>query len=328
MTGKGEDGRPEGKPEGRPERAFDAGHGGPGREDVIETPPFLPPAAELQRVARQALEEDAAHEDVTSRAIVPTDAQAHALATAKQEGVVCGLPAVLAVLRETSNRIAFTRLVKEGTEVRAGTGVCAMGGPAREILAAERSAMNLLGRLSGIATLARRFVRAVEGTGVTVHHTRKTTPGLRALEVYAARVGGAGPHRLGLHEAVLAKENHFRAAGRPFGEALKAARRQVPPGTLFGTEVETLGELCLALEAGVDLILLDDFPLDQVRRAVEERNARGVGRRPLLEVSGGVTLENVRSFAETGVERVSAGALTHSAPWLDVSLKIVPGPRP
>lgn len=234
---------------------------------------------------------------------------------------------MLAVLREASPRIVFTRLVKEGTEVEAGTEVCAMGGPAREILSAERAALNLLGRLSGVATLARRFVKAVEGTGAVVLHTRKTTPGLRALEVYAARVGGVEPHREGLHDAVLAKENHFRAAGVPFGEALRRARALTPPGTRFGTEVETLGEFCLALETGVDLVLLNDFPLDQVRRAVEERDARGLGKRPLIEVSGGLTLENVRSYAAAGVDRVSVGAVTHSAPWLDVSLKFVADPR-
>jgi len=301
--------------------------GGPGKEDVIESPDFLPSREELRRVAKQALAEDGAHEDVTSRAFVPAAAQAHAVVRAKQDGVVCGLPAFLAVVREASTRVVFTRLVKEGTEVEAGTEICALGGPARDILAAERAALNVLGRLSGIATHTLRFVRAVEGTGVTVHHTRKTTPGLRELEIYAARVGGALPHRIGLHEAVLAKENHYRASGLPFGEALKKARRQVADATFFGTEVETLGEFCLALEAGVDLILMDDFPLEQVRRAVEERNSRGFGKQPLLEVSGGVTLETIRTFAETGVERISAGALTHSAPWLDVSLKVVPGPR-
>lgn len=304
-----------------------AGGTGPGREDVRETPPFLPPVEELRRVARQALHEDGAHEDVTSRAFVPAAASAHAVVRVKADGILCGLPAMLAVLREASPRIVFTRLVKEGTGVEAGTEVAAMGGPAREILAAERSALNVLGRLSGVATLARRFVRAVEGTGVTVHHTRKTTPGLRALEVYACRVGGVEPHREGLHDAVLAKENHFRAAGLPFGEALKRARAQVPTGTRFGTEVETLGEFCLALEAGVDLVLLDDFPLDQVRRAVEERNARGVGKHPLIEVSGGLTLDNVRSFAATGVDRVSVGAVTHASPWLDVSLKFTVEPK-
>jgi nicotinate-nucleotide pyrophosphorylase (carboxylating) len=301
---------------------------GPGREDVIETPSFLPPNSELRRVARQCLEEDAAHEDVTTRAFVPPNAAAHAVVRFQEPGIVCGLPAVLAVLREASTRVVFTRLVKEGTEVEAGTGVCAVGGPARDILAAERSALNLLGRLSGIATRAGAFVKALEGTGVTVHHTRKTTPGLRALEVYAARVGGAEPHRGGLHEAVLAKENHYRAAGVPFGEALRRARRQVPEGTPFGTEVETLGELCMALECGVDLVLLDDFPVDQVRRAVEERNSRGVGRNPALEATGGITLENARAYAETGVERISSGALTRGAPWIDVHLKIGPGPRP
>lgn len=301
--------------------------GGPGREDVIESPDFLPSREELQRVARQALAEDGAHEDITTRAFPPFTGSAHAVVRAKQDGIVCGLPAFLAVVREASTRVVFTRLVKEGTEVEAGTEICALGGPARDILALERAALNVLGRLSGIATHTRRFVRAIEGTGVTIHHTRKTTPGLRELEVYAARVGGARPHRLGLHEAVLAKENHFRASGLPFGEALKHARRQVTDATFFGTEVETLGEYCIALEAGVDLILLDDFPLEQVRRAVEEREARGLGKRPLLEVSGGLDLGNVRSFAETGVERLSVGSLTHSAPWLDVSLKVVPGPR-
>ncbi len=300
----------------------------PGREDVIETPPFLPPPEELRRVARGALDEDAAFEDVTSRAFVPASVHAHAVVRAKQDGVICGLPCVLAILREASTRVVFTRLVKEGTEVRAGTEVCVMGGPARDILAVERSALNLLGRLSGIATLSKRFVGAVEGTGATIHHTRKTTPGLRALEIYDARVGGAQPHRIGLHEAVLAKENHYRAAGLPFEEVLRRARGQVGSDTFFGTEVETLGEYCIALEAGVDLILMDDFPLEQVRRAVEERGARGEARKPLLEVSGGITLENVRAFAGTGVDRVSVGALTHSAPWLDVSLKFVPGPRP
>ncbi len=304
-----------------------AGGTGPEREDVRETPPWLPPLDELRRVAREALSEDGAFEDITSRVLVPPSASAHAVVRVKADGILCGLPAMLAVLREASQRIVFTRLVREGTEVEAGTEVAAVGGPAREILAAERSALNVLGRLSGVATMARRFVRAVEGTGATVHHTRKTTPGLRALEVYACRVGGVEPHREGLHDAVLAKENHFRAAGVPFAEALKRARGQVPPGTRFGTEVETLGEFCLALEAGVDLVLLDDFPLEQVRRAVAERDARGVGKHPLIEVSGGLTLENVRSYAETGVDRVSVGAVTHAAPWLDVSLKFATEPK-
>lgn len=303
------------------------GSTGPGREDVRATPPFLPPLEELQRVAREALREDGAFEDVTSRAFVPPAASAHAVVGFKAPGIVCGLPAMLAVLREASPRIVFTRLVREGSAVEGGADVCAMGGPAREILAAERAALNLLGRLSGVATMAHRFVEAVEGTGVTVHHTRKTTPGLRALEVYACRVGGVEPHREGLHDAVLAKENHFRASGLPFAAALKRARARVPAGTRFGTEVETLGEFCLALEAGVDLVLLDDFPLEQVRRAVEERDARGCGKRPLIEVSGGLTLENVRTYAAAGVDRVSVGAVTHSAPWLDVSLRFVADPR-
>jgi len=234
---------------------------------------------------------------------------------------------VLAVLRAASPRIVFTRLVKEGTEVAKGTEVCAMGGPARGILEAERSALNLLARLSGVATRARLYARAVEGTGVTVRSTRKTTPGLRVLEHYAAAVGGVNPHRGGLREAVLAKENHFKASGMPLDRAIKAAWTKAPSGVFFAVEVETLGELCHALEAGVDLVLLDDFPLEQVRRAVEERNARGLGRHPLLEASGGITLENVRAFAETGIERVSVGDVTHGAGWLDLSLSLVDEPR-
>ena len=304
-----------------------AGKGTP-PDDLTDSPPFLPDQDERARVARLCLHEDSAGEDITSRAFVSPRAQAHAVVTAKAPGVICGLPMVLAVCRAANPRIVFTRIVKEGSEVQAGAEVCAMGGPARGILAAERSLLNLLGRLSGVATMTRRFVRALEGTGVAVLHTRKTTPGLREMEIYAARVGGAAPHRSGLHEALLAKENHFRAAGVPFAEALRRARREIPPGTTFGTEVETLGEFCMAMEAGVDLVLLDEFPLDQVRRAVEERDARGVGRRPLIEVSGGLDLENVRQYAEAGVDRVSVGAITHSAPWLDVSMRIVDEPRP
>ena len=296
---------------------------GPGTdpEDRRGLPP--PPSREhLARIAREALREDGADEDITSRVFVPPRAAVHAVVSARSAGVICGLPAVLAVLRASSPRIVFTRLVPEGTAVAAGTEVAALGGPARPILAAERAALNLLGHLSGIATHTRRFVDAVSGTGVTVHHTRKTLPGLRVLAVYAVQVGGGHAHRAGLDEAVLAKENHFRAAGMPFDRALRAARAALPPGITFGTEVETIGEFCLALEAGVDLVLLDDLPVEQVRRAVAERDARGLGRRPLLEASGGITLENVRAYAETGVERVSVGALTHSAPWLDVSLKV------
>ncbi len=292
--------------------------------DSVPPPSTLPPfpEEEMGHVVAAALREDGAFEDVTSRTFVPTARMAHATLRVKRPGVVCGLPAVLAVLRAVSPRLAFTRLVPEGAEVAAGTEVAAVGGPARSLLAAERVALNLLGHMGGIATLTRAFVRAVEGTGVTVHPTRKTLPGLRAAAVYAVEVGGGHRHRSGLHEAILAKENHFRAAGVPFGEALRLARAAAPPGIPFGTEVETLGELCLALEAGADLILLDDFPVDQVRRAVEERNVRGKGPRPILEATGGITLESARAYAATGVERLSVGSLTHSAPWLDCSLKI------
>ncbi len=301
---------------------------GPGGGPVnpLHQPVPPPPAEVLARVAREALREDGAEGDVTSRAFVPPRRTVAALVRVKEDGVVCGHPAALAVVRALSTRVTFTRLVAEGTRVEAGAPVAALRGPARAILAAERTLLNLLGRLSGVATLTRRFVDAVEGTGVTVHPTRKTTPGLRALELYAVGVGGGTPHRRGLDDAVLAKENHYRAAGLPFAEALRRAQERVPPGVAFGTEVESLGELCLALEAEVDLVLLDDFPVELVRRAVAERAVRGRGRVPLLEATGGITLENVRAYAGTGVERVSVGALTRGAPWLDMAMKIEEGP--
>lgn len=294
--------------------------GTPGTEPSPDLPPF--PEDEAVRVARLALEEDAAFEDVTTRAFVPVSRTVHAVLRAKGAGRICGLPAFKAVMRAVAPRIVFTRLVPEGSDVEAGREVAAVGGPARAVLAAERTALNLFGHLSGIATRTAAYVKAVEGTGVTVHPTRKTLPGLRALELYAVQVGGGRLHRRGLDDAVLAKENHYRATGLDFATALRKARAAVQPGVLFGTEVETLGELCLALEADVGLILLDDFPLEQVRRAVEERDARGLGRRPLLEATGGITLENAAAFAATGIERISVGALTHSAAWLDCSLKV------
>ncbi len=288
--------------------------GGPTREDYVP-------------LVRAALEEDGAHEDITTRALVPANSIAHAVIRAREDGVVCGLTGVLATFREVSPRLVFTRMVEDGTAVRAGTDLCAVGGPARGIVEGERVALNVLGRLSGIATMTRQYVDAVAGTGVTIHHTRKTTPGLRFAELWAVRCGGGHPHRIGLHDAVLAKENHYRLSGLAMDRALRHAMESVPDGVHFGTEVETIGELCHALEAGVDLVLLDDFPPDQIRLAVEERDARGKGPDPQLEASGGITLENIREVAGTGVERISVGAITRSAPRMDVALDIVDQPR-
>jgi nicotinate-nucleotide pyrophosphorylase (carboxylating) len=199
-------------------------------------------------------------------------------------------------------------------------------GDARAILSAERTALNLLQRLSGIATLTSRYVEAVRGTRARILETRKTAPGLRLLDKYAVRCGGGENHRLGLHDQVLLKENHFataRAIGlRAFGAAVRRVRENAPEGTFLGVEVEDMGQFHLALEAGADMILLDDFGLEETRLAVEIRDGWPGGRRPEIEASGGITLENVAAVAATGVDRISIGALTHSVSGLDLSLEL------
>jgi nicotinate-nucleotide pyrophosphorylase (carboxylating) len=267
----------------------------------------------LDPVVRAALAEDVGSGDVTTESVVPVTARCRASLVFQEPGVVCGIAAVRAVFGTLDPDVTVEALLDEGTRVTdLRAPVAAIEGPARAVLTGERTALNLFGRLCGIATLTARYVDLVAGTGAEILDTRKTTPGLRALEKYAVRCGGGTNHRFGLHDAVLVKENHVRVAGG-IAAAVAAARNGRP----VEVEAETLDEVAEALEAGAERILLDNMTPEQVRRAVEL-----VGGRAELEASGGISLATVRAYAETGVDFVSVGALTHSARSLDVSLEV------
>jgi len=271
----------------------------------------------LAPLLRAALAEDIGPGDITSELLVPEDRRAVATVRAKAEGVVAGVPVAAALFGHASEGVAAVRVsIEDGTRVRPGDEVLVVEGPARPLLAAERTALNFLIRLSGIATLTAKFVKAVEGTGARILDTRKTTPCLRVLEKHAVVAGGGDNHRFALYDAVLVKENHL-AFGRDLAEAL--GRR--PPGMPAIVEAEDMEEFRAAVEAGADVVMLDEWTPEDVARA---RKERGAGGRPLLEVSGGINLNNIRAYAEAGAERISIGALTHSAPALDLSMHVDP----
>ena len=268
----------------------------------------------LERIVHAALAEDIGAGDVTTEATVTADAVGVADLLVKESGVVCGLRAAEATFRALDPEIHFEASAAEGDLVEAPAVVARVTGSERAILTGERVALNFLARLSGIATLTRRYVDAVEGTGTAVLDTRKTTPGLRALEKHAVACGGGRNHRFGLDDAVLVKDNHLRATG-----SISAAVELLRAATDLPVEVEceTLDQVAEALAAGVDAILLDNMTLAQLRDAVAL-----AGGRARLEASGGVNLDTIRAIAETGVDEISVGALTHSARSLDVSLEL------
>ena len=262
-----------------------------------------------------ALAEDVGRGDVTTEATVPADAFGTAEILVKEPGVVCGVAVAERVFRVLDEDVRFEALVEDGVEVRdVPTAVASVTGSERAILTGERVALNFLGRLSGIATLTHRYAEAVAGTGARVLDTRKTTPGLRALEKYAVACGGGQNHRFGLDDAVLVKDNHLRAAG---SVAQAVERVRALTDLPIEVECESLEQLREALAVGVEAVLLDNMTLDELRAAVGL-----AGGRARLEASGGITLENVRAVAETGVDEISVGALTHSARSLDVSLEL------
>lgn len=264
-----------------------------------------------------ALAEDVGERDLTTEAVVPADARARARIEQKAPGAIAGLDAAAAVFRAADPGLRWRAHVEEG-EWREGGLVAEVAGGARGILTGERVALNFLGRLSGVATLTARYARAVEGTGARILDTRKTTPGMRALEKLAVVAGGGTSHRAGLYDAMMVKENHATLAGG-VGEAARRALAAAPAALPVHVECATLEELDEALEAGARRILLDNMSPAEVREAVAR-----VGGRASLEASGGVTLETVRAIAETGVDFISVGALTHSAPALDLSLLVEP----
>jgi nicotinate-nucleotide pyrophosphorylase (carboxylating) len=268
----------------------------------------------LERIVHAALAEDIGAGDVTTEATVAADAVGAAAILVKEPGVVCGLPAVEATFRALDSGIEFEAFARDGDAVEAPAVVARVAGSQRAILTGERVALNFLGRLSGIATLTRHYVDAVAGTRAVVLDTRKTTPGLRALEKHAVAAGGGRNHRFGLDDAVLIKDNHLRAAGSIAAAVdLVRAASDLP----IEVECETLAQVGEALEAGVDAVLLDNMTTAELRDAVALTNGR-----VRLEASGGVTLDTIRAVAETGVDEISVGALTHSAPSLDVSLEL------
>jgi nicotinate-nucleotide pyrophosphorylase (carboxylating) len=279
-------------------------------------PPFPEDADEL--VAR-ALAEDIGSGDVTAAATIPAGARAKAEVFQKAPGVIYGLGYAEAAFRALDPGARFVAETPEGVWHAAGSPVLYVRGNARALLAAERTALNFVGRLSGIATLTARCVREVEGTGARILDTRKTTPGLRMAEKAAVYFGGGTNHRVGLFDEILIKENHAAAAGG-VGEAVRRAREQRPDVPLE-VEVRTLEELDEALDAGAPRIMLDNMDLATMREAVARTDGRAS-----LEASGGVTLDTLREIAETGVQFISVGALTHSAPALDLSLLLEPLP--
>ena len=262
-----------------------------------------------------ALKEDIPWEDVSANAVVLEDARGTADLIAKAEGVLAGLPVFCRTFELLDGSAAFTLLKEEGARVKAGDVILKLEGNMRAILSGERTALNFLQRMSGIATYTRTMAELLEGTGTLLLDTRKTTPLLRSFEKYAVTVGGGGNHRFNLSDGVLLKDNHIGAAGG-VRQAIERARAYAPFVRKIEVEVETLEELSEAMEAGADIVMLDNMKGELLREAV--RRAKG---RVRTEISGNVTRENVKEYAALGVDYISSGALTHSAPILDLSLK-------
>lgn len=273
------------------------------------------PSFLIEDAAKRALAEDLGDAgDITSAACIPADAMSRAILTARRPGVIAGVDLALAAFRLVDKDIETRVEMGDGAHVDDGDIVMRVDGPSRGVLTAERVALNFLGRLSGVATQTALYVEAIRGTRAKIVCTRKTTPGLRAFEKYAIRCGGGSNHRFGLYDAVMIKDNHIVAAGG-IAAAMKAAKEAVGHMTAIEIEVETLEEMEEALEHGARIILLDNMTLDDLRLAVTLNKGRAV-----LEASGGVTLDSVRAIAMTGVDVISSGAITHSAPGLDLGL--------
>jgi len=278
------------------------------------------PTAELSRIVKSALHEDLPWGDITSDYLVPSHARAVARLVVQDDGVVSGLPVAKAVFAFVDPDICFRDCVREASGVPHGTVAAEAAGPARSILKAERTALNFMQRMSGIATTTAQYVEAVKGTGATIVDTRKTAPGLRSLDKYAVRCGGGSNHRFSLSDAALVKDNHLAVLGEmPVEEALRALRARIPHTTRLEVEVEHIDQIEAVLAGGADIILLDNMSPTVLREAVE--SIRG---RALTEASGGVKLSTVRAVAEAGVNLISIGALTHSVRALNISLEMEP----
>jgi nicotinate-nucleotide pyrophosphorylase (carboxylating) len=286
------------------------------RSTPTEAPPLLVSEEELALID-MALDEDRGSGDWTTRWVVPARTRGQARIVAKADGVLSGLAVASAVFLRLDPRVEFVSTLNDGSALREGDVVCTIRGPARTILTGERTALNFLQRLSGIATMTRRFVEAVAGTDAKILDTRKTTPGLRSLEKAAVKAGGGENHRVGLYDMVLVKENHIAVAGG-VGEAIRRVKDANTRGLRIEVEVRSKDELRAALDGGCDIILLDNMDVQQIRECVRVVKQRAPETR--TEASGNMTLDRVRAVAETGVDFISVGALTHSVTALDLSL--------
>lgn len=280
---------------------------------IGELPPLI-----VEQAVRAAFAEDfGLAGDLTSQATLPRDAEATATLAAREPGVIAGLPLVAAAFRLIGESVTFEATKRDGQRVEAGEVIGHVWGNARQVMSAERTALNFLNHLSGIATLTRRFVDAIEGTGARICDTRKTTPGLRAFQKYAVRCGGGSNHRFALDDAILIKDNHIAVAGGA-GAAYQAARSFAGHLVAIEVEVTTLAQLEEVLEAGATIVLLDNMDNDLLRQSVALNRGRAK-----LEASGGVKLDRVRSIAETGVDYISTSQITMAAPPLDIGLDVV-----
>ncbi len=270
----------------------------------------------VQDLIVRALKEDVGYGDVTSEATIPVDSTSRAAMLAKQPLVLAGLEVGRAVFFTLDPTIQFTPLVKDGSNVLAGTEIVRLSGNTRALLAGERVALNIIQHLSGIATLTAEYVQQVKGLKAEVLDTRKTLPGLRQLEKYAVRLGGGRNHRFGLFDGLLIKDNHIKASGS-IKIAVEQAREKAPHLLKIEVETKTLDEVREAIAAKADIIMLDNMPIDMMREAVAM-----ISGLALVEASGNVTLKTIRAIAETGVDFISSGSLTHSAPAADISMKI------
>ncbi len=285
--------------------------------EVLTMPEIDLDSPEVLRAVKSALDEDIGSGDITTKLIVPENSNCRAAIIAKERGVIAGLPIARMVFKELDRRVEFSELKSDGDVVEPDEAVSEVSGPARAVLSGERVALNYVGRLSGIATTTREFVKAVEGLGVKILDTRKTAPCLRVPDKYAVRVGGGTNHRMGLYDCILIKDNHIKTAGN-VEHAIALVRERAQGDIKIEIEAAGIDEVKSALAAGADRILLDNMTPSMVREAMGLINGKAEA-----EVSGGVNLNNVREYAQTGVDYISIGYLTHSSPALDVSLRML-----
>jgi nicotinate-nucleotide pyrophosphorylase (carboxylating) len=270
----------------------------------------------IEEAVLRALAEDVGSGDLTTGALIDQEATAAAVIYSKEDGILAGLPVAERAFQILDPGVVFEGLLTEGSGLTPGSQIAMVRGSARALLTGERTALNFLRHLSGVATATHHLASLVASTGGRLVDTRKTTPGLRVLEKYAVRVGGGHNHRVGLFDGILIKDNHIKLAGG-ITAAVRLAREQAPHTVRVEVEVESLAQLEEALDAGADLILLDNMPGDRMREAVKL-----AGGRALLEASGNINATNIRAVAETGVDLISVGAVTHSAPALDISMDV------